>query len=105
MNKPLRRIAIFCGLLVLALLVRDNWLQYVKADSLKNDKLNRRVTIARYSTPRGDIIVDGDPITGSTTTSTSGLNDLKYKRGSGRTGRASARRGRWTHRGRRPPRT
>lgn len=80
MNKPLRRIAIFCGLLVLALLARDNWLQYVKADSLKEDPKNRRVTIARYSTPRGDIIVDGDPITGSTKTSKSGLNDLEYKR-------------------------
>jgi peptidoglycan glycosyltransferase len=72
MNKPLRRIALFCGLLVLTLLLRDNWLQYVKADSLKDDPKNRRVTIARYSTPRGDIIVDGNPITGSTETSTSG---------------------------------
>ncbi|MFG2370004.1 peptidoglycan D,D-transpeptidase FtsI family protein [Streptomyces sp. NPDC048504] len=80
MNKPLRRIALFCGLLVLTLLLRDNWLQYVKTDSLKDDPKNRRVTIARYSTPRGNIIVDGDPITGSTETSTSGLNDLKYKR-------------------------
>ena len=80
MNKPLRRIALFCGLLVLTLLLRDNWLQYVKTDSLKDDPKNRRVTIARYSTPRGDIIVDGNPITGSTETSTSGLNDLKYKR-------------------------
>ncbi|MEW1828560.1 penicillin-binding protein 2 [Streptomyces sp. NPDC088196] len=80
MNKPLRRIALFCGLLVLTLLLRDNWLQYVKADGLKDDPKNRRVTIARYSTPRGNIIVDGDPITGSTETSTSGLNDLKYKR-------------------------
>jgi cell division protein FtsI/penicillin-binding protein 2 len=80
MNKPLRRIALFCGLLVLTLLLRDNWLQYVKADGLKDDPKNRRVTIARYSTPRGDIIVDGNPITGSTETSTSGLNDLKYKR-------------------------
>ncbi|MEU6481624.1 penicillin-binding transpeptidase domain-containing protein [Streptomyces sp. NPDC047017] len=80
MNKPLRRIAIFCGLLVLTLLLRDNWLQYVKSDSLKNADDNRRVTIARYSTPRGDIIVDGSPITGSTETRTSGINDLKYKR-------------------------
>ncbi|MFI6563909.1 peptidoglycan D,D-transpeptidase FtsI family protein [Streptomyces sp. NPDC050534] len=80
MNKPLRRIAIFCGLLVLTLLLRDNWLQYVKADSLKDAPENRRVTIARYSTPRGDIIVNGDPITGSTKTSKSGLNDLEYKR-------------------------
>ncbi len=80
MNKPLRRIAIFCGLLVLTLLIRDNWLQYVKADSLKNDDKNRRVTIARYSTPRGDIIVGGSPVTGSTETKSNGLNDLKYKR-------------------------
>ncbi|WP_266385952.1 penicillin-binding protein 2 [Streptomyces canus] len=77
MNKPLRRIAIFCGLLVLALLVRDNWLQYVKADSLREDPDNRRVLIARYATPRGDIIVDGKAITGHAET-TSG--DFKYKR-------------------------
>ncbi|SDO10375.1 peptidoglycan glycosyltransferase [Streptomyces sp. cf386] len=77
MNKPLRRIAIFCGLLVLTLLIRDNWLQYVKADSLKDDPKNRRVLIARYATPRGDIIVGGNPITGHTET-TSG--DFKFKR-------------------------
>jgi peptidoglycan glycosyltransferase len=77
MNKPLRRIAIFCGLLILALLIRDNWLQYVKADSLKDDPKNRRVLIARYATPRGDIIVGGKAITGYAET-TSG--DFKFKR-------------------------
>ncbi|WP_086560515.1 peptidoglycan D,D-transpeptidase FtsI family protein [Streptomyces africanus] len=77
MNKPLRRIAIFCGLLVLALLIRDNWIQYVKADELRTDTKNRRVSIERYASPRGDIIVGGDPITGHATT-TSG--DFKYKR-------------------------
>ncbi|MDX3581101.1 penicillin-binding transpeptidase domain-containing protein [Streptomyces europaeiscabiei] len=77
MNKPLRRIAIFCGLLVLALLIRNNWLQYVQADSLATHKDNRRVAIERYATPRGDIIVDGKAITGST--ASKGL-DYKYKR-------------------------
>ncbi|MFF5984342.1 peptidoglycan D,D-transpeptidase FtsI family protein [Streptomyces olindensis] len=77
MNKPLRRIAIFCGLLVLTLLIRDNWLQYVKADELRTDTKNRRVSIERYASPRGDIIVGGDPITGHAVT-TSG--DFKYKR-------------------------
>jgi penicillin-binding protein A len=76
MNKPLRRIAIFCGLLVLTLLLRDNYLQYVKADSLASDTKNRRVNITRYSTPRGNIIVDGKAITGSVETS----GDYKYKR-------------------------
>ncbi|WP_043675945.1 peptidoglycan D,D-transpeptidase FtsI family protein [Streptomyces xylophagus] len=77
MNKPLRRIALFCGLLVLSLLIRDNWLQYVKADSLKTNALNRRVSIERYAQPRGNIIVDGKSVTGSKDTSSS---DFKYKR-------------------------
>ncbi|MEU6177793.1 peptidoglycan D,D-transpeptidase FtsI family protein [Streptomyces coeruleorubidus] len=77
MNKPLRRIAVFCGLLVLALLIRDNWIQYVQADELRTDKNNRRVIIERYASPRGDIIVGGQPITGSTETSGS---DFKFKR-------------------------
>ncbi|MGI5401597.1 peptidoglycan D,D-transpeptidase FtsI family protein [Streptomyces sp. CA-135486] len=77
MNKPLRRIAIFCGLLVLALLIRDNWLQYVRADELNSHKYNRRVQIERYSYERGNIIVDGKPITGSAATNDT---DFKYKR-------------------------
>lgn len=80
MNKPLRRIAIFCGLLVLALLIRDNWIQYVQADTLRSDPKNRRVAIERYATPRGDIIVDGKPITGSKKTSGDSYNDFEYKR-------------------------
>ncbi|MEW2493270.1 penicillin-binding protein 2 [Streptomyces nodosus] len=80
MNKPLRRIAIFCGLLVLALLVRDNWLQYVQAESLRTDKNNRRVLIARYATPRGDIVVGGTPITGSKKSAADSSNDFVYKR-------------------------
>ncbi|MFI9721013.1 peptidoglycan D,D-transpeptidase FtsI family protein [Streptomyces sp. NPDC052396] len=74
MNKPVRRIAIFCGLLVLALMIRDNWLQFVQADELKNNKHNLRVTIARYSQPRGNIIVDGQAITGSDQ-----VNGITYK--------------------------
>ncbi|MGW2515056.1 peptidoglycan D,D-transpeptidase FtsI family protein [Streptomyces scopuliridis] len=65
MNKPLRRIAIFCGVLVLALLVRANWLQFVESDSLANHENNRRVKIAQFSQPRGDIIVGDRPVTGS----------------------------------------
>ncbi|MDX3576431.1 MULTISPECIES: peptidoglycan D,D-transpeptidase FtsI family protein [unclassified Streptomyces] len=76
MNKPLRRIAIFCGLLILTLLLRDNYLQYVKADSLASDTKNRRVNITRYATPRGNIVVGGKAITGSVETT----GDYKYKR-------------------------
>ncbi|WP_059010136.1 penicillin-binding transpeptidase domain-containing protein [Streptomyces specialis] len=77
MNKPMRRVAVFCGLLILALLVRVNWVQFVQADDLQNHEDNRRVTIERYAHPRGDIIVDGEPITGSVETEGS---DFAYKR-------------------------
>ncbi|MEW2484915.1 penicillin-binding protein 2 [Streptomyces sp. NPDC048411] len=65
MNRPLRHIAIFCGLLVMALLLRTNWLQYFQREALSTDTHNRRVQIAQFATPRGDIIVRGKAITGS----------------------------------------
>ncbi|WP_086830112.1 penicillin-binding protein 2 [Streptomyces sp. NRRL B-24572] len=77
MNKPLRRVAIFCGLLVLALLLRDNWLQAVRAEELTAHPKNRRIQIERYSNERGNIIVDGKPVTGSVD---SGDKFYKYKR-------------------------
>ncbi|MFG2587774.1 peptidoglycan D,D-transpeptidase FtsI family protein [Streptomyces sp. NPDC048438] len=77
MNKPLRRIAIFCGILVLALLIRTNYIQYVRADELNANEHNRRVQIERYAHERGNIIVDGEPVTGSVETTDS---DFKYKR-------------------------
>ncbi|MFE3118952.1 peptidoglycan D,D-transpeptidase FtsI family protein [Streptomyces niveus] len=77
MNKPLRRIAIFCGLLVLALLLRTNWLQYVEADELNSHERNRRVLIERYASERGNIVVDGKRITGSKKTDDT---DFKFKR-------------------------
>jgi cell division protein FtsI/penicillin-binding protein 2 len=76
-NKPLRRVAIFCGLLMLALLVRDNWIQYVRADELTNRDENRRIRIERYAHERGDIIVDGKAVTGSVETDGS---DFTFKR-------------------------
>ncbi|WP_043265810.1 penicillin-binding protein 2 [Streptomyces sp. CT34] len=76
MNRPLRHIAVFSGVLVLALLVRATWVQFVQADRLANDDNNRRVKIEAFSYPRGNIIVDGKPITGSVETS----GDFKYKR-------------------------
>ncbi|MFF0435008.1 penicillin-binding transpeptidase domain-containing protein [Streptomyces sp. NPDC004327] len=77
MNKPLRRVAIFCGLLVLALLLRDNWLQFARAEELNANPKNKRVTIERYASKRGNIIVDGKPITGSVD---SGDTFYRYKR-------------------------
>ncbi|MFI1155902.1 peptidoglycan D,D-transpeptidase FtsI family protein [Streptomyces sioyaensis] len=76
MNRPLRRTAVFCGVLMLALLVRATWVQFVQADDLANDPNNRRVKIEAFSYPRGNIIVGGKPVTGSVATP----GDFKYKR-------------------------
>ena len=77
MNRPLRHIAIFCGLLMLALLIRANWLQYAPCPELASDENNRRVQIDEFATPRGDIVVGGQAITGSTEVEGT---DLKYQR-------------------------
>lgn len=77
MNRPLRHIAIFCGLLVMALLLRANWIQYVKSEPLATHENNRRVKIAQFATPRGDIIVGSEAITGSKAVEGT---DFKYKR-------------------------
>lgn len=77
MNKPMRRVAVFCGLLILALLLRVNYVQFIQAGELQNDDHNRRVAIERYAHPRGDIIVDGEPITGSIETDGT---DYRWKR-------------------------
>ncbi|WP_327353835.1 peptidoglycan D,D-transpeptidase FtsI family protein [Streptomyces sp. NBC_01304] len=77
MNKPLRHIAVFCGLLVLALLIRANWVQYAQSEPLAKHEKNRRVAIERYGQPRGNIIVGDEPITGSKLVDG---QDYKYKR-------------------------
>lgn len=77
MNKTIRRTAVTCLLLVLALLVRATWVQAYEAKALADDKHNRRHIIAQYAQPLGDIVVAGSPVTGSRRTTGS---DLAYER-------------------------
>lgn len=77
MNRPVRRVSVFCGLLMLALLLQANWLQYMRADELATHEKNRRVQINQFATPRGDIVVGGRAITGSTEVD---ATDFTYKR-------------------------
>ncbi|WP_055589492.1 peptidoglycan D,D-transpeptidase FtsI family protein [Peterkaempfera griseoplana] len=75
MNKPIRRVSIFCMLLVLALMVRANWLQGVKAHALATDTNNKRVLYDRYAHPRGNIfLANGKPMTKSEF-----VNGLRFK--------------------------
>ncbi|MFF7248640.1 peptidoglycan D,D-transpeptidase FtsI family protein [Embleya sp. NPDC008237] len=68
MNKPLRRVSVFCLILIAALMLRANWVQVVKADDYADNKNNRRAAYEKYSHPRGDFLVEGKPITSSVKT-------------------------------------
>ncbi|WP_354641593.1 peptidoglycan D,D-transpeptidase FtsI family protein [Kitasatospora camelliae] len=74
MNKPIRRVAIFCMVLILALMVRVNWVQGVQAAAWASNEHNKRNQYDRYAHPRGNIIVGGQPITRSDF-----VNGLRYK--------------------------
>jgi penicillin-binding protein A len=74
MNKPIRRVSIFCLVLILALMVRTNWVQGVQADAWASNKNNKRQLYDRYAHPRGNIIAGGEAVTNSDF-----VNGLRYK--------------------------
>ncbi|MFI6447572.1 peptidoglycan D,D-transpeptidase FtsI family protein [Kitasatospora sp. NPDC050543] len=74
MNKPIRRVSIFCLVLILALMVRTNWVQGVQAESWASNKNNKRNEYDRFAYPRGNIIVGGERVTNSDF-----VDGLRYK--------------------------
>ncbi|MFE5187125.1 penicillin-binding transpeptidase domain-containing protein [Streptomyces sp. NPDC056628] len=76
MTRHIRHAALFCALLLAALLVNAARVQVVEAPAYGDNIANRRTTIARYGQPRGDILVDGAPVTGSEDTG----EHLRYER-------------------------
>ncbi|MZD09163.1 penicillin-binding protein 2 [Streptomyces sp. SID5785] len=65
MTRYIRRACAFCLVLLVALLVNAARVQVFQAGSLDDNPANRRGSIARYAQPRGDILVQGKPVTGS----------------------------------------
>ncbi|MEV6958716.1 penicillin-binding transpeptidase domain-containing protein [Streptomyces sp. NPDC051207] len=65
MTRYIRHAALFCAVLLLALLVNAARVQVVEAPAREASPANRRPEIARYHEPRGDILVGGRPVTGS----------------------------------------
>jgi penicillin-binding protein A len=76
LNRPLRRVAVACGLLMVVLLLNLNFLQVIKANDYRTDPRNSRVLLEEYDRERGAILVGNEPIVTSKAT-----NDvLKYLR-------------------------
>ena len=78
MNQPIRRVALFCFLLIASLLVSSNYLQVVNADSYKARNGNQRNILDAFAYPRGKILTaDGTVIADSVL---SGGLSSKYQR-------------------------
>ncbi|QNP65286.1 penicillin-binding transpeptidase domain-containing protein [Streptomyces genisteinicus] len=76
MIRRTRHAAGVCAVLLAALLVNAARVQVVESPGLEGNPGNRRADIARYGVPRGDILVDSGPVTGSRDTG----GRLRYER-------------------------
>lgn len=65
MIRYIRRAAALCLILLAALLVNAARVMVFEAEELDDNPANRRIAIDRYAEPRGEIVVDGKPVTGS----------------------------------------
>jgi peptidoglycan glycosyltransferase len=76
MNRCIRHAAAFCLLLLLALLANAVRVQVLRAGEFDANPANRRIAVARFADPRGDIFAAGRRITGSRPTG----GQLRYAR-------------------------
>jgi peptidoglycan glycosyltransferase len=67
-NRPLRRVAAACGLLLLVVLANLNYIQVIKAEDYRSSPTNSRVLLDEYDRQRGPIIVGSRAIASSKAT-------------------------------------
>ena len=77
MNRPIKKVAIFCFALFAVLFLDGNWIQVVKAGSYSAHPDNYRNTIYNYQVDRGAIIVGSTDVAYSKATKSS---QMKYQR-------------------------
>ncbi|MEU9300721.1 penicillin-binding transpeptidase domain-containing protein [Streptomyces sp. NPDC048269] len=65
MIRYIRWCAYFCAVLLVALLVNIGRVQVWEAAAYGANPANKRSVIERYAEPRGNVLVDGRPVTGS----------------------------------------
>ena len=68
MNRPIRKLAVACLLMFLALLVNANVVQVVEAQSLRNNPNNSRLLANRLNNERGPIVVGNQAVATSVPT-------------------------------------
>lgn len=81
MNAPIRRVSIFVGVLLLAVVINLNFVQVINASSYRNNPANHRVLLDEYKHQRGSIIVNGTTIADSVHTNDALTYLRQYKPG------------------------
>ncbi|MBY8882631.1 penicillin-binding transpeptidase domain-containing protein [Actinacidiphila acidipaludis] len=76
MNRCVRHAAVFCVLLLAAVLANTARVQVVEAGRFNGNPANHRIALGRYLQPRGDILVGAERVTGSRATG----GRLRYER-------------------------
>jgi peptidoglycan glycosyltransferase len=79
-NRPIKRVAIFCLALFAALFVNANYIQVFKASSYAAHSDNQRNLIYAFKNPRGEIIVDSGANSTPIASSSSTGAQLNYQR-------------------------
>jgi penicillin-binding protein A len=75
-NRCMRHAAVFCALLLAAVLANTARVQVLQAGKFNGNPANHRIALARYHQPRGDILVGSQRVTGSRATG----GKLRYER-------------------------
>ena len=70
MNKSIRGVALFVGVMFLALLINATASYWIHTDDLVNDARNTRVRDEEFGGPRGPILAANTPIVQSVPTGT-----------------------------------
>src|ERR1700709_1582736 len=55
MNRQIRRVTIFVGILLLAVVINLNWVQVVHGSNYRDNSANQRVALDEYKRQRGQI--------------------------------------------------
>ncbi|UQX88631.1 penicillin-binding protein 2 [Jatrophihabitans telluris] len=59
MNRQIRRVSVFVGILMLAVILNLNWVQVLHGTSYRDNAANQRVALDDYKRQRGSIVLQG----------------------------------------------
>jgi penicillin-binding protein A len=82
-NRQIRRVTLFVGVLLLAVVLNLNWVQVIHGNAYRNNDANQRVLLDEYKRQRGSIVLQGSgtPIAESVATKDALMYLRRYSNG------------------------